>query len=175
MRILRGPLTTAAALTVLLVGCATDAKGSGPDMTDASMSPGLPPTSTVTYQFHDSSVPPPNHRSYTLTFDRNQIRIVVDSYGDVLADRTATMTEAAWNTVSNNFPAIRNITVRQPPEGCVGGTGFGVNVVDAGATVFSMNASVCGGANSDASRRVRDWVQPVRTLLPSLDELAPQP
>ena len=158
-----------AALTVTLGGCASDAKGSGPEMADS----GLPPTATVVYQFHDSSVPPPYHRSYTLNFDRNQVRIVVDSYGDVLADRTAPMTEAAWATVSNNFPAIRNISVREPAEGCVGGTGFGVKVTDGGETTFSLHASVCGGANSDAARRVRDWVQPVRTLLPSLDELAP--
>ena len=158
-----------AALTVTLGGCAADAKGSGPEMADS----GLPPTATVVYQFHDSSVPPPYHRSYTLNFDRNQVRIVVDSYGDVLADRTAPMTEAAWTTVSNNFPAIRNVSVREPAEGCVGGTGFGVKVSTGGETTFSLHASVCGGANSDAARRVRDWVQPVRTLLPSLDELAP--
>lgn len=139
-------------------------------MTDS----GLPPAATVNYHFQDSSVPPPYHRSYTLTFDRNQVHIVVDSYGDVLADRTAPMTEAAWNTVSNNFASIRNISVREPEQGCVGGTSFALTVNDAGATVFALQASVCGGANSDATRRVRDWVQPVRTLLPSLDELAPE-
>lgn len=159
----------AAAVAVTVGGCASDAKGSGPEMTDS----GLPPSATVTYHFQDSSVPPPYHRSYTLNFDRNQVHIVVDSYGDVLADRTAPMTDAAWTTVSNNFPAIRNISVREPQEGCVGGTGFGLKVTDGGAVSFSLQASVCGGANSDAARRVRDWVQPVRTLLPSLDELAP--
>lgn len=139
-------------------------------MTDS----GLPPAATVNYHFQDSSVPPPYHRSYTLTFDRNQVHIVVDSYGDVLADRTAPMTETAWNTVSNNFAAIRNISVREPEQGCVGGTSFALTVNNAGATVFALQASVCGGANSDATRRVRDWVQPVRTLLPSMDELAPE-
>lgn len=135
---------------------------------------GLPPAATVNYHFQDSSVPPPYHRSYTLTFDRNQVHIVVDSYGDVLADRTAPMTETAWNTVSNNFAAIRNISVREPEQGCVGGTSFALTVDDGGATVFALQASVCGGANSDATRRVRDWVQSVRTLLPSMDELAPE-
>lgn len=174
VRIRSWTLAIAAVLAVTVAGCSGDAKGSGPQMTDSQMTDsGLPPTATVVYQFHDSSVPPQYHRSYTLNFDRNQVRIVVDSYGDVLADRTAPMTEAAWTTVSNNFASIRNITVRQPQQGCVGGTGFGLKVDDGGATTFSLNASVCGGANSDASRRVRDWVQPVRTLLPSLDELAP--
>ena len=167
---IRNGLAITAALAATLAGCASNAKGSGPEMTDS----GLPPTATVSYHFQDSSVPPKYHRSYTLTFDRNQAHVVVDSYGDVLADRTAPMTEAAWTTVSNNFPAIRNITVREPEQGCVGGTGFGLKVVDSGAAVFSLQASVCGGANSDAARRVRDWVQPVRTLLPSLDEMAPE-
>ncbi len=169
MRVSRLLPAVAAVLAVTLGGCASDAKGSGPEMTDS----GLPPTATVVYHFQDSSVPPPYHRSYTLNFDRNQVHIVVDSYGDVLADRTAPMTDAAWTTVSSNYASIRNVTVRQPPEGCVGGTGFALTVNDAGATVFSLQASVCGGVNSDASRRVRDWVQPVRTLLPSLDEMAP--
>lgn len=166
---IRNGLAITAALAATLAGCASNAKGSGPEMTDS----GLPPNATVSYHFQDSSVPPQYHRSYTLTFDRNQAHVVVDSYGDVLADRTAPMTEAAWTTVSNNFPAIRNITVREPAEGCVGGTGFGLKVADGGAVVFTLQASVCGGANSDAARRVRDWVQPVRTLLPSLDEMAP--
>ena len=139
-------------------------------MTDS----GLPPNAAVKYHFQDSSVPPQYHRSYTIDFDRSQVHIVVDSYGDVLADRTAPMTETAWNTVSNNFASIRNVKVREPDEGCVGGTGFALTVNDAGATVFALQASVCGGANSDAARRVRDWVQPVRTLLPSLDEMAPE-
>ena len=126
------------------------------------------------YHFQDSSNAPATTDIYTIDFDRNQVHIVVDSYGDVLADRTAPMTETAWDTVSNNFASIRNITVREPEQGCVGGTGFALTVNDAGATVFALQASVCGGANSDAARRVRDWVQPVRTLLPSLDEMAPE-
>ena len=76
-------------------------------------------------------------------------------------------------TTPPEFSRDRNVSVREPAEGCVGGTGFGVKVTDGGETTFSLHASVCGGANSDAARRVRDWVQPVRTLLPSLDELAP--
>ena len=70
----------------------------------------LPPGATVTYEFHDSSVPPPYHRSYVLTFDRAGARIVVDSYGDVLADRTAPMTEDAWATVAAT-------ACGQPPSG----------------------------------------------------------
>ena len=133
----------------------------------------LPPGSTVTYEFHDSSVPPPYHRSYVLTFDSAGARIVVDSYGEVLADRTAPMTADAWNQVSGSFPQIRGITVVEPEQGCTGGTAFAVSVADGGATSFTLNGSECGGVNSDAADRVAAWVGPVRALFPPMGQLAP--
>ena len=41
----------------------------------------LPADATVSYTFRDSSVPPPYHRSYVITFNRDRARIVVDRYG----------------------------------------------------------------------------------------------
>lgn len=66
----------------------------------------LPPSATVTHEFRDAPVSPPFHRSSVLFFDRSQARIVVDSYGDVLADRTAPMPPAAWNRVVEGFPVV---------------------------------------------------------------------
>ena len=71
----------------------------------------LPPTATVTYEFHDSSVPPPFHRSFVLTFTRDRARIIVDSYGDILADREAPMTAAAWDEVTQSFVDLRDIVI----------------------------------------------------------------
>lgn len=144
----------------------------------ADLPPTLPPTVTVTYEFHDSSVPPPYHRSFVLTFDRGSARIVVDSYGDVLADRTAAMTDDAWNQVAQSFSAVEDITVADPAQGCVGGTAFAVNVVDpaaqAGPGSFALRGSACGGVNTDAAERLAAWVQPVRELFPPMSSLAPE-
>lgn len=134
----------------------------------------LPPTSTVTYEFHDSSVPPPFHRSFVLTFDRNAARIVVDSYGDVLADRTVPMTDDAWAGVSRGFGGVQGLLVEEPERGCTGGTGFAVSVADGGVTSFALNGLACGGVNSSVSDVLAGWVQPVRALFPSMDQLAPE-
>ena len=134
----------------------------------------LPPGATVTYEFHDSSVPPPSHRSYVLTFDHAGARIVVDSYGDVLADRTAPMTEDAWATVAQSYPDVAGIEVVEPAQGCTGGTSFAITVAGAGAADVAVHGSQCGGVNSDAADRVANWVAPVRALFPAMNELAPE-
>lgn len=133
----------------------------------------LPPGATVTYEFHDSSVPPPYHRSYVLTFDHAGARIVVDSYGDILADRTAPMTADAWATVAQSYPDVAGIEIVEPAQGCTGGTSFAITVAGAGAADVALHGSQCGGVNSDAADRVANWVAPVRALFPAMNELAP--
>lgn len=134
--------------------------------------PAPPAAEIVTYQFHDSSVPPPYHRSFVLIFDRERARIVVDSYGTVLADRTAPMSPGLWQQVSDSIP--RDIVVEEPAQGCTGGTGFTVSVADGGVVSFNLAGSECGGVNSLAAQRLADWVAPVRALFPPMNQLAPE-
>jgi hypothetical protein len=134
----------------------------------------LPPSATVTYEFVDSSVPPPFHRSFVLVFDRAQARIVVDSYGEVLADRTAPMRADAWNLVAEGFPGIRELVSTQPADACTGGTGFAATVVADGTVRFKIQGLACGGANTAAADRLAGWVDPVRSLFPTMSELAPE-
>ena len=133
----------------------------------------LPPSATVTYEFRDASVPPPFHRSVVLVFDRSQARIVIDSYGDILAERTATMTPEAWNLVAEGFPAVRGLVLAQPENACTGGTGFAATVAEDGKVLFTLRGLACGGVNSDAADRLAEWVEPVRSLFPPVDQLAP--
>lgn len=135
---------------------------------------GLGPGARVTYHFQDSSVPPPYHRSYRLTFDRADARIVVDSYGEVLADRTASMPEQVWKRLSETFDSVRGLTAEEPEQGCTGGTGFALSVVDDGTQTLAVEGLACGGANSQTAEALSDWVAPVRALFPSMDQLAPE-
>jgi len=110
-----------------------------------------------------------------LTFDRQTARIVVDSYGDVLADRSAPMTPAAWDQVSASYPRVREVVVTEPELGCTGGgTGFALTVADGGTVSYAVSAMACGGTNSDADRIVAEWVGPVRSLFEPMDRLAPE-
>lgn len=133
-----------------------------------------PASATVTYEFHDSSVPPPYHRSFVLTFDSDRARMVVDSYGTVLADRTAAMNPDVWRQVWAAVPDVRDLAVEEPAQGCTGGTGFAVSVADGGVTSFSLHGSQCGGVNAQAASQLADWVAPVRALFPPMAQLAPE-
>lgn len=156
----------------LLAAVAMSACGGG-DGTATSPAPaGLPDDATVSYTFRDSSVPPPFHRSYVITFDRAQARIVVDRYGDILADRTAPMTPDAWTQVSEGFDGLRDIVIDEPEQGCVGGTSFALSV--AGSMTFDLSGTQCGGANSNAAERLTEWIRPVRSLFPPMAQLAPE-
>lgn len=147
-----------------------------PPATGSSSATGvaLPAEAVVAYEFHDSSVPPQFHRSYVLTFDRKQAHIVVDSYGDVLADETVDMTDEAWLRVSETLGSLQGVSIEHSDEGCTGGTGFTLNITGGGTADTSLDAYVCGGANVEADDVVSSWVQPVRDLFPPMAQLAPE-
>ena len=132
---------------------------------------GLPADATVTYAFRDSSMPPPYHRSFVITVNRDAARIVVDSYGTVLADQTASMPPGTWQRMSDSIADLDGIVIEEPEQGCTGGTGFALSVSDGG---FALEGSACGGANSEAEQRVSAWIAPVRSLFPPMDQLAPE-
>lgn len=134
---------------------------------------GLPADATVTYAFRDSSVPPRYHRSFVITFDREQARIIVDSYGKVLADRTAPMPIDSWTQLSDRVAALNDIVIEEPERGCTGGTGFALTIAEGGSVGVALEGSACGGANSDAENLVAAWIRPVRSLFPAMDQLAP--
>jgi len=163
----------AATVILICVGCVTDDEENEPAMSERPVAAGLPAEATVTYAFQDSSVPPPYHRSFVLTADRNEAHIVVDSYGTVLADRTAPMPPGIWTRLSQTFGDLSGIAVEEPAQGCTGGTGFTLTISAGESAEFELDGSACGGANSDAEDRVAAWIHPVRDLFPPMARLAP--
>ena len=193
MRAMSSRLASAPAVASMLVlalglaGCTSEggAQMTQPPASTTSTTAGSAPSpstdatataddTVVTYQFQDSSVPPRYHRSYTLTFDRQQAHIVVDSYGEILADQTVEMDPAAWEQVTSALDTVGNLQVQEPAQGCTGGTGFVVQVDRGGSRVVDIDGYACGGVNSQASEQVSTWVGPVRSLFPSMDQLAPE-
>ena len=84
---------------------------------------------TVIYEFHDASVAPEYHRSYTLTIWDSSARIVVDSYGDVLEDRTINIDVATWErtlAAANEFHGVDSVT----NPSCSGATSDELTVLD---------------------------------------------
>ena len=132
-------------------------------------SAGLPDDATVTYAFTDSSVPPQYHRSVTLTVTRDEAHIVVDSYGDVLADERVATPRVRVGDPRLDAPGGRG------PDG--GGSGGGLHgrhgVCDsrsqtpAGPLRRSRPPVLRGIERGPSRSRSTSWIAPARDLFPA--------
>ena len=103
----------------------------------------------IIYRFQDSSVDPFYHRSYTITMTESQISILVDVYGDIIAEKTYTLKQKELEqikTVIKNA-GVSNTTYPANP-GCAGGTAESVAFYSNEELAFSGNVYHCGGSNS---------------------------
>lgn len=77
------------------------------------------------FEFTDSSVPPPYHRSYEIVVTADTIHVVVDSYGDILVDTTFSTPTAPFDTIQNLL-LTHNIVFKKKKSlqdvNCTGGT-----------------------------------------------------
>lgn len=94
-----------------------------------------------TYDFSDSSVPPPFHRSYSITIESTSVKLVIDSYGDILLNETYLINSDQFLDFINK---LRACGIKKKPEnkekhGCTGGTGDAFNLF------FSEKEKVSGG------------------------------
>ena len=158
----------ALATCLVAAGCASgDVGGASPDVA-------LPDDATIAYDFQDSSVPPQYHRSYVLTVTATESQIVVDSYGDVLADETVPTAPEVWQQLSDGFAELAGLSLSPRAEECTGGTSFDLDVTQPTETLLQVRADLCGGDNADIDRMVTDWLAPARAQFPPMSALAPE-
>lgn len=141
---------------------------------DSSSSSAFPDDAVVTYRFHDSSVPPEFHRSITLTASSTTSRIVIDSYGDVLADESVPTTRSAWERLADSFDDVLGLTVETPDEGCAGGTSIDVQVVGDGTVIVDLSPQFCGDVNTGVEDAIDAWIAPLRDQFAPTAVLAPE-
>lgn len=134
----------------------------------------LGPGALVSYAFLDASVPPPYHRSYELTVRADESRIVVDSYGDVLADERKATDPAAWSTMGATLGDVTGLSAQEPEVGCTGGTVTSLTVVQEGDVLVDLVLDECAGVNAEAVEAVNAWIAPARDQFPPMDVLAPE-
>ncbi len=164
LRMRTGLLAVGMVASVTLSGC-----GGG----DPDPAAGLADESVVTYAFHDASVPPAYHRSQTLTVTKDESHLVIDSYGEVLADETAPTSAAAWRALSTSLSSVIGLTIAEPEAGCTGGTGVELTVTGASGDLVDVSPQFCGGSNADVEKAIRSWIAPARDAFPATDVLAP--
>lgn len=151
--------------SLLIAGCGSSEEA------DVS---GLPDDATVVYAFGDSSVPPQYHRSVTLTITADEARIVVDSYGDVLADDSTATPPQVWQQLGDTLPTLEALEIEAPQEGCVGGTSLQVTVTTPDSELLRLDPQFCGGSNEGIEAAIDAWIAPARDLFPPTDVLAPE-
>ena len=128
----------------------------------------------IEYRFGDASVPPPHHRSYTITMTPDSLRIVVDSYGKVTAEHHDTGKQAAMDVMIaaiEKYGIQASKSVREA-RGCTGGTTESISWWEGEKEVFSASVYHCGGDDyGDLCGNVRGFAKELKKLVPQLPEL----
>jgi len=133
-----------------------------------------PETTKIIYSYGDSSVPPPYHRSYTITVTNEKLHIVVDSYGDILHDKEYDMTnEEMENLIQIIEEAnIRNANETTEVDDCVGGTSRSITITSKEDTVVSGTNYYCGGKTYGNIKGDTDALaQAIKAIIPDFNAL----
>jgi hypothetical protein len=101
----------------------------------------------IVYHFKDASVPPQYHRSYTITVTRNQIHIIVDSYGDIVADETTDIPEQIMDDLVKfiEIYQIKKKDRKRDTAKCAGGTSKSLTVYSDPNILLDGTVYQCGG------------------------------
>ncbi len=160
-------------LAVVVSGLAIGACAQEAD--DAGTSAVDPASAAVEYRYNDSSVPPEYHRSYTITVQDGEARMVVDSYGNELHDVTEPVDDEMWTELVDRVAAVRG-RASGPSSECDGGTSRQLQLTDADhpATdpALRVHAEVCGGTGTDDARTIDAAIEPVLGLFDTEELLA---
>ena len=124
----------------------------------------------IIFIYDDASVPPDDHRSYTITVWPDQLFFEVDSYGELIRKDSVSITKNKWNQIRQAFvdSQIHNIAEKENPEGCTGGSGNQVYVSMGLKSLFSGNQYRCGGfKEGNLSGDLDGFEKAIRQDLPS--------
>lgn len=127
----------------------------------------------ITYHFGDATVPPNYHRSYTVTITADKVKIVVDSYGDILVEEEYKITAQQFDDIQRSLERnnIRNCTLGDD-EGCTGGTSESISYVNDTNETFSGTVYHCGGQDTgNLCGDIGGFAEEVKKLVPNLKEL----
>jgi hypothetical protein len=127
----------------------------------------------IVYRFEDSSVPPEYHRSFTITLTTEKIHIIVDSYGDIIAEKEYKIGKEQFIHIVHSL-AVNKIR-KQPlgdTEGCTGGTTEVLSYWDEKSEIFSASVFHCGGVDSgNLGGNIKAFADDIKKLVPQLHQL----
>ena len=128
----------------------------------------------IIYHFLDASVPPPYHRSFTITATEAEVRVVVDSYGEILADETLPLEPGVFQGLVDAL-TMSDIRIGEEisSEGYTGGTTETLTVYAGDEVIFSGYVYNCAGKKFGTLRGddLGSFADSIRALIPNLSEL----
>lgn len=122
----------------------------------------------IVYQFIDSSVPPEYHRSYTITVNPQKLKIVVDSYGEILAEREYEITKGQFEYILESFfkNQIENENLSDE-DGCTGGTTEKLSLLNDEKEIFNGIVYHCGGKDfGNMKGNIKNFTENLVRLIP---------
>jgi len=128
---------------------------------------------SVVYEYGDSSVEPQYHRSYVIEATPDSVRVVVDSYGDVLADSTYALSEGRFEALLGKLDRaeLRAVSYTGGQTG-TGGTSESFTVMCGNEVLLSGVVYHCGGDDyGTLAGDLEAATRAVRVLVPNLDQL----
>lgn len=132
---------------------------------------------SIQYRFEDSSVPPQFHRSYTIKVTPSEATVIVDVYGDVLAEDGVSISAETFEAIKASFATNEISSCRlSSNDGCTGGTGEGVAYSAGDERLFSAYVYHCGSEDyGDLCGNTDSFASDIKMLIPSLDSLLDLP
>lgn len=131
-------------------------------------------TTSVIYEFYDSSVPPEYHRSYDIQLyvESATVKITVDSYGDVLHYNSYEYTVGQSEELFEKLNRIDTGCKIRDPEPCSGGTGERLKVITT-EEEFDFYLDHCGdnGEYPSACGEMRELIDFLKSLIPDLAKI----
>ena len=114
-----------------------------------SSSPSLKNKIEIIYSFQDASVPPEDHRSYSIILSDINYRFVVDSYGEIIKDTTIILLNQN-KKIRQTLKAFKKYQIKKVKRskthnGCSGGNGEGITIIKKGELHFKGSNYYCGG------------------------------
>lgn len=126
----------------------------------------------VQYAFNDSSVPPEYHRSYIITIRETKIHVIVDSYGDVLADAIYPMNSVQFHLLIQKINEANLKSGRNTPnEPCDGGTSENLTIKESGVQVYNGYFDHCADEVPAEMGNIASVIDVIHTLAPTLGDM----
>jgi hypothetical protein len=132
------------------------------------------PVTKILYRFQDASVPPQYHRSYAITVTGGKVRIVVDSYGDILADAAYAVSDRQMKELVESLKPhrIRQVNFEHEKSKCSGGTSRTITVYSDDVILIKGTAYTCGGGvEGNLSGDVDGFAKKIEELIPDFANL----